>query len=110
MKSTNPKAQISSQFPTHPLLSQPPSSTPSSTAAISGKPAKEKKLLPTDDLEKFKREVEGSDLSKVGLIEVLKKKFPGRTAPMIKNTLEAVAKRMGNKEADKRWVLIDGGN
>lgn len=57
----------------------------------------------------FKQEIEGSNLSKVGLIEVLKKKFPGRSGAMIKSTLEIVAKRVGAKEADKRWVLIEEG-
>ncbi len=46
-------------------------------------------------------------MSKVGLIEVLKKKFPGRSAAAIKGTLETVAKRVGVKEVDKRWVLMD---
>jgi chromatin assembly factor 1 subunit A len=56
----------------------------------------------------FKAAIEGSDLSKVGLIEVLKKKFPGRSGAAIKGTLEVVARRVGAKEADKRWVLVDG--
>ena len=59
-------------------------------------------------MEAFKREVQGNDLSKVGLIEVLKKKFPGRGAAAIKDTLELVAKRVGGKASEKRWVLIDG--
>lgn len=50
--------------------------------------------------------IQGSDLSKVGLIEVLKKKFPGRPAAAIKATLEAVAKREGVKEVDKRWRIV----
>lgn len=57
----------------------------------------------------FKQAISGSDLSKVGLIEVLKKKFPGKSGAAIKSTLELVAKRVGAKEADKRWVLIEGG-
>lgn len=60
-------------------------------------------------MDDFKREVEGSNLSKVGLIEVLKKKFPGRSGAAIKSTLEMVAKRVGSKEVDKRWVLVDEG-
>lgn len=55
----------------------------------------------------FKSAVQGSDLSKIGLIEVLKKKFPGRPAAAIKGTLETVAKRVGAKEVDKRWVILD---
>jgi chromatin assembly factor 1 subunit A len=71
--------------------------------------AKPKKLVPQEDMPAFKQEIEGSNLSKVGLIEVLKKKFPGRSGAMIKSTLEIVAKRVGAKEADKRWVLIEEG-
>lgn len=55
----------------------------------------------------FRDTVRGNDLSKVGLIEVLKKKFVGRTANMIKATVEACAVRVGGKEVDKRWVLVD---
>ena len=96
--------------PQQQLLSQPP--PPNNRLQVSSTPAaansaKDKMLLPEEEIERFKREVEGSDLSKVGLIEVLKKKFPGRKAPVIKNTLEVVAKRMGSKEVDKRWVLLD---
>jgi chromatin assembly factor 1 subunit A len=54
----------------------------------------------------FKQEIEGSNLSKVGLIEVLKKKFPGRSGAAIKATLETIAKRVGAKEVDKRWVVV----
>ncbi|RFU25878.1 hypothetical protein B7463_g10462, partial [Scytalidium lignicola] len=75
-----------------------------STAPTDDKP---KKLLPAQDLESFKREVQGSDLSKIGLIEVLTKKFPGRPKAAIKGTLESVAKRVGSREAEKRWVIIE---
>ncbi|KAK2623881.1 hypothetical protein QTJ16_006515 [Diplocarpon rosae] len=66
---------------------------------------KPKKTMPEADLAAFKAAIEGSDLSKVGLIEVLKKKFPGRPAAAIKGTLELVARREGKKEMEKRWVL-----
>jgi len=58
-------------------------------------------------MESFRNEVRGSDLSKVGLIEVLKKKFPGRTGAQVKATVEQYAKRVGAKEVEKRWVLVD---
>ena len=48
-------------------------------------------------------------MSKVGLIEVLKKQFPGRAAAAIKGTLEVVARRVGVKEKDKRWVCVEDG-
>ncbi|KAI9647710.1 hypothetical protein NHQ30_004096 [Ciborinia camelliae] len=68
--------------------------------------AKTQKLLPDSDLPAFKEAIQGSDLSKVGLVEVLKKKFPGRTGGAIKATLDLVARRVGGKEVEKRWVLI----
>jgi chromatin assembly factor 1 subunit A len=84
-----------------PLASIP---TPQAPKDKDGKP---KKLLPAEDLPAFKAAIVGSDLSKVGLIEVLKKRFPGRAAAAIKATLEVVARRgeKGEKEKDKRWVL-----
>jgi chromatin assembly factor 1 subunit A len=110
--------KTSSSKPVKPFF--PPASSTLSTASSTGsgstpeskdkdKDGKPKKLLPAEDLPAFKAALVGSDLSKVGLIEVLKKKFPGRPGMAIKNTLEAVAKRgnPGEKEKDKRWVLLD---
>jgi chromatin assembly factor 1 subunit A len=71
------------------------------------KGGKEKKVLSPEDLASFKEEVQGSNLSKVGLIEVLKKKFPKATGSMVKATLEAVAQRVGKKESEKRWIVND---
>ncbi|RKF83163.1 Chromatin assembly factor 1 subunit rlf2 [Golovinomyces cichoracearum] len=66
------------------------------------------KLIAPADMEDFKTAVAGSDLSKIGLIEVLKKRFPGRSAATIKATLEVIARRgqKGQKEAEKRWILL----
>ncbi|CAD6443392.1 064f8156-4dfc-4f37-90d6-8a04fc08ac99 [Sclerotinia trifoliorum] len=88
--SSSPSPSISSSLPLHP-------------ATGDNKP---KKFLPDSDLPAFKEAIQGSDLSKVGLVEVLKKKFPGRTAGAIKATLDLVAKRVGGKESEKRWVLV----
>lgn len=87
-------------------------SSPSTTSTLplhqssGGADAKPKKYLPDSDLPAFKEAIQGSDLSKVGLVEVLKKKFPGRTGGAIKATLDLVAKRVGGKEVEKRWVLV----
>ena len=78
-----------------------------STKQDKSKSDKPKKLLPPEDMELFRNEVRGSDLSKVGMIEVLKKKFPQRTAAQVKGTLETFGSRVGKKEVDKRWVLVD---
>jgi chromatin assembly factor 1 subunit A len=87
--------------PTSSIPHPPPSAAPS-------KDTKPKKLLPPEELQRFKEAVEGNNLSKVGLIEVLKKQFPNAKAAAIKGTLETVARRVGAKEADKRWVIVDG--
>ncbi|MCJ1354520.1 MAG: hypothetical protein MMC33_004509 [Icmadophila ericetorum] len=66
-----------------------------------------KKPLPPDQLEDFRKAVQGSDLTKAGLVEVLKKQFPKAGKETIKATLEQIADRVGGKEADKRWKLKD---
>ncbi|KAL8826721.1 MAG: hypothetical protein Q9170_007296 [Blastenia crenularia] len=64
-----------------------------------------KRMVALDVLEDFKRAVEGSDLTKAGLVEVLKKQFPKQSKDAIKDTLGAVAERIGKSEKDKRWVI-----
>ncbi|KAL4870226.1 chromatin assembly factor 1 subunit A-domain-containing protein [Aspergillus spectabilis] len=66
-----------------------------------GKP---KRALPVELLIEFKTVVEGSDLTKTGLVEVLKKRFPKVSKGTLKETLDSVAVRVGQKEADKKWV------
>ncbi|KAI9822502.1 MAG: hypothetical protein M1827_000221 [Pycnora praestabilis] len=66
-----------------------------------------KRPLAAGDLIEFKKAVDGSDLTKAGLVEVLKKRFPQAPKDVIKDTLSSVAQRVGTKEADKRWVLVD---
>jgi chromatin assembly factor 1 subunit A len=68
-------------------------------------PSKPLKLISPDLLPAFKHAVEGSDLTKAGLIEILKKQFPKVPKDVIKDTLGAVAHRSGVKEVDKRWIL-----
>ncbi|KAF8536678.1 chromatin assembly factor 1 subunit A-domain-containing protein [Trichophaea hybrida] len=76
------------------------------TAATPGKKdATTKKLVPPEFMEDFKRAIDGSDMTKAGLIEVLKKTFPKIGKDHIKNTLDLVADRVGEKRDDKRWVL-----
>jgi chromatin assembly factor 1 subunit A len=106
----NPALPSQSQLSTHPTPIPPLSTalpsashTDATASAVNSKP---KKLVPVEDMDAFKQEIEGSNLSKIGLIEVLKKKFPGRSGAAIKTTLEMVAKRVGSKEVDKRWVLF----
>jgi chromatin assembly factor 1 subunit A len=72
-------------------------------ASTSGKPVK---FVPPDVLPSFKAAVQGSALTKVGLIEVLKTKFSTCSKDMIKHTLEAIAKREGPKRGEEKWVLL----
>ncbi|KAL6237612.1 chromatin assembly factor 1 subunit A-domain-containing protein [Aspergillus navahoensis] len=67
-------------------------------------PGNPKRAFPPDQLGEFKTVVEGSDLTKTGLIEVLKKRFPKVSKNILKDTLDSVATRIGQKEADKKWV------
>ncbi|EZF29592.1 hypothetical protein H101_06742 [Trichophyton interdigitale H6] len=62
--------------------------------------------FPEDKLDEFKEAVSGSNLTKAGLIEVLKKRFPKVSKDIIKETLTILAARQGQKEVDKKWVLL----
>ena len=64
--------------------------------------------MPNELVEEFKKAVQGSDMTKVGLVEVLKKQFPKQSKDVLKDTLDAVAERIGGKLAEKRWVLREG--
>ncbi|QQK43312.1 Chromatin assembly factor 1 subunit A, putative [Penicillium digitatum] len=66
--------------------------------------SKAKRPFPPDQLAEFKDAVEGSDLSKIGLVEILKKRFPKVSKDTLKATLDQVAARVGQKEVDKKWV------
>ncbi|CAD6577142.1 MAG: hypothetical protein ASARMPRED_008140 [Alectoria sarmentosa] len=79
---------------------------PSLNATTSLKPPKgAKRLIPSELMEEFKKAVNGNELTKLGLIEVLKKQFPEQPKAAIRDTLDTFAERMGAKEAEKRWML-----
>ncbi|OAL46863.1 hypothetical protein IQ07DRAFT_623772 [Pyrenochaeta sp. DS3sAY3a] len=78
-----------------------------STSGSASKPAKAKRLIPNDQLPAFKAEIEGQDLTKLGMVEALKKAFPKLPKDAITNTLSLVAARVGPTEKEKRWVLIN---
>ncbi|KAF2685143.1 hypothetical protein K458DRAFT_301270 [Lentithecium fluviatile CBS 122367] len=84
-------------------LNTPQNVSPGSAA----KAVKPKRMISPDQLQAFKAEVEGQDLTKIGMIEALKKKFPKVPKDAITNTLTAVAKRVGPSEKEKRWVLFN---
>lgn len=75
-------------------------------SGIDGKSGKAKRTIPVDLLPQFKAEVEGSDLTKIGMIEALKKKFPKQPKDALTNTLTEVAQRIGPSASQKRWVLF----
>ncbi|KAL8796588.1 MAG: hypothetical protein Q9182_007333 [Xanthomendoza sp. 2 TL-2023] len=64
-----------------------------------------KRMVAPEVLEDFKRAVNGSDLTKAGLIEILKKQFPKQSKDAIKDTLSMIAERVGPREKDKKWVV-----
>lgn len=109
------------QPPRQPLSSLSPNALPvsSQSLGVDGKPLpvhinkkttnhKIPKMIEPELLDDFKQAVEGSDLTKLGLIEILKKQFPQCSKDVIKDTLGAVAVRVGKKEVEKKWQLIDG--
>ena len=63
-------------------------------------------MIPDEHMADFKDVVEGSELSKVGLIEVLSSSFKGKGVKKgeIKNTLEQFAERRGLPGCEKKWV------
>ncbi|KAF2852028.1 hypothetical protein T440DRAFT_393703 [Plenodomus tracheiphilus IPT5] len=81
--------------------------TPSTPQASSSKPAKAKRMIPPEQLPAFRAEVDGKDLTKIGMIEALKKAFPKLPKDAISNTLSVIAARVGPTEKEKRWVLIN---
>jgi chromatin assembly factor 1 subunit A len=71
------------------------------------KPTKAKRMIPPEQLPAFKAEIDGKDLTKIGMVEALKKVFPKLPKDAITNTLGIVAARIGPTEKEKRWVLIN---
>jgi chromatin assembly factor 1 subunit A len=80
---------------------------PQQTPGSASKPAKVKRTVPPEHLSAFKDEVRGKDLTKIGMVEALKKVFPKIPKDAITNTLSIVAVRAGPTEKEKRWVLVD---
>ena len=64
-----------------------------------------KRLISKELVDDFKAAVAGSDLTKIGLVEQLKKKFPKQSKDVIRHSLDAFAERVGEKLADKHWIL-----
>ncbi|KAL4788471.1 chromatin assembly factor 1 subunit A-domain-containing protein [Aspergillus varians] len=91
----------------HSFIGNPASQISGSLAMQNGNlvgTGKPKRAFPVEQLAEFKTVVQGSDLTKTGLIEILKKRFPKISKGTLKDTLDSVATRVGQKEADKKWV------
>ncbi|KAB8265529.1 chromatin assembly factor 1 subunit A-domain-containing protein [Aspergillus pseudonomiae] len=88
----------------HSFLGNPSASTQDGSALPLLGSGKSKRPFPSELLAEFKQVVDGSDLSKLGLIEILKKRFPKVSKDALKDTLNSVATRVGQKEAEKKWV------
>ncbi|KAF2871324.1 chromatin assembly factor 1 subunit A-domain-containing protein [Massariosphaeria phaeospora] len=109
IKAMNPPRLPLAQRPANGMLntlnaSQHPVMTAATSKAT--KPHPPKRQIPADQLTAFKAEVNGSDLTKIALIEALKKKFPKLPKDAISNTLTAVAARVGPSQLEKRWMLL----
>ncbi|KAL8922273.1 MAG: hypothetical protein Q9208_005243 [Pyrenodesmia sp. 3 TL-2023] len=108
-----PRIPLNNTNRTNLLLSKPPLGPDglrppplNTTATLQPKASQAPKRMVTPEvLDDFKRAVEGSDLTKAGLIEILKKQFPKQSKDAIKDTLGVVAERVGTREKDKRWVV-----
>ncbi|KAF2646708.1 hypothetical protein P280DRAFT_545015 [Massarina eburnea CBS 473.64] len=99
--------------PRFPLTSRPvngllngSSSTPKTQVASGAKAVKTKRTIPAEQLPAFKAEVEGQDLTKIAMVEALKKRFPEFPKDAITNTLTLIAKREGKSEKEKRWTIV----
>jgi len=95
--STSTKATI------NPSAQGIPHSTATKPTKASATPAKP---IPPELLDDFKHAVSGSDMTKIGLVEMLKKRFPQITRGTVQETLERVAVRRGEKQSEKRWILL----
>ena len=70
----------------------------------SNTPKPAKRFIPNELVEEFKSAVFGSDMTKLGLVEQLKKKFPKQSKDVIRDSLDMIAERVGPTKADKKWV------
>ncbi|KAJ4293607.1 chromatin assembly factor-I (CAF-I) p90 subunit [Kalmusia sp. IMI 367209] len=103
--SMNPPRLPLTSRPVNPLMNTL-NATQKTSAGSAAKPVKAKRMISPDLLPAFKAEVQGQDLTKIGMIEALKKKFPKVPKDAITNTLTDIAKRVGPSEKEKRWVLF----
>ncbi|KAK8173490.1 chromatin assembly factor 1 subunit A-domain-containing protein [Phyllosticta citrichinensis] len=95
------------RLPLHPRPDGNMNGFPAQPTATGNAPKPPKRTVPPEVLAEFKAAIEGSDLTKLGLIEALKKQFPKIPKDAISNTLPIVAVRVGAKASEKRWALLD---
>ena len=118
--------QLPNTIPSDSLKERPASDpTPTSNPP---KQTQVKRYIAPELINEFKAAVQGSDLTKLGLTEVLKKqyvlicllafiegllthrviRFPKQSKSAIQDTLMLLAERVGPRESEKRWILKDG--
>ena len=95
-----PRIPLSPVNRTNALL-KPPATDPATNKI----PKASKRFVDSEILEEFKQAIAGSNLTKMGLCETLKVRFPKQKKDAIKDTLEALAERVGVKATEKKWVL-----
>ncbi|KAF1998201.1 hypothetical protein P154DRAFT_524292 [Amniculicola lignicola CBS 123094] len=104
--SMKPPRQPLMQRPVNGMLNTLNSSAKSSSSVACNVAKPPKRMIAPEYLDDFKAEINGSDLTKIALIEALKKKFPKFPKDAITNTVTEVAQRTGATNAEKRWSLL----
>lgn len=68
---------------------------------------KKRKLIPEDGMKQVLERIKGQDMNQNLLVEILKRDFPKYSKEMIRNTLKEAARRVGEKEPNKRWEITE---
>lgn len=89
-----------------PLHARPNIAVNGMGTAKSSSDSKPPRVLSGPELDIFKEVVNGNDLNKTGLLAVLKKRLPKIPNAVLGATLSTTAARIGLKEVDKRWRLV----
>ncbi|KAL8869103.1 MAG: hypothetical protein Q9174_004520 [Haloplaca sp. 1 TL-2023] len=87
------------------LTTQPPTGLGCAQVQPSSKLKGPIRMVDPEILDAFKQAISGSDLTKVGLVEILKRQFPKQTKDAIKDTLNAVADQVKAQGKGKVWVI-----
>lgn len=78
----------------------------SNTMNTSPSGAKKRKMIPEESMKEFLSKIQGQEMNQILLVEILKKDFPKFSKEMIRSTLKECARRVGEKEPEKRWEIV----